>query len=291
MNLNKREFVFKLEKIRFVRNFFIRLCKGSFDWLPYFSDVKKRSNKKKKIAVLTQAFNEGDMLLLWEKYYADLVGYENLFIINNGGTNDSCGRLNPKVTVLNLPATEVDLNELAEINGYFQRLLLLRYDWVLKVDVDEFMVFKFELASTLNGLSKSIYKPERAIAALHDVDQNESSFDYSKSVSKQRKFFVDEPSVLKKPSLSAIPATWTAGNHEVMEGNKVLSGMWMIHLRYIDYERLKSRNYRWAQMNFRDEDKRHSIFKPSIEEYTKEEIKIRMSEKGITLPDWVRRKI
>jgi hypothetical protein len=246
--------------------------------------------KPGNLGIFTQTFNEGELLLFWEKYYGKIVGYENLYVLNNGGNDDSCGRLNPKTTVVNMPGGLVDLHNLAQMNGYFQRFLLLKYNWVLKVDVDEFMVFEDDVIEKLNALSPGIYSPEMAVAVVHDKNK-ESPFDYSKPLFEQRGSFVEEWPVLKKPSLASTPATWTPGNHLVYENASELPGMWMIHLHYLDYARLFARNVRFALMKptalSRQITKAFSEFDEDTESITINELDARLSEKLITLPTWI----
>jgi len=210
----------------------------SFDWITL--NCARHSAafiKEGNLAVFTQTNNEGELLLYWEAYYGKLVGYENLFVINNGGNDDSCSRLNPKTLVVNIQNNTFDMYQAAQAQGYFQRFLLQHYKWVLKVDVDEFMVFEGDFLEKLDQLSSGIYIPERTVAVVHDKN-TEAAFNYERSIFQQRAHFVEEQPSMKKPSLASEPATWTPGNHCVYEKFTVLPGLWMLHLRYFDFERL-----------------------------------------------------
>jgi hypothetical protein len=270
----------------------------SYDWLTPYSVRYSLPAKPGNLAVFTQTNNEGQLLLYWEEYYGKMVGYENLFVLNNGGSDDSCSLLNHKTTVVNMPDGIFDLHNCVLLQGYFQRFLLQKYNWVLKVDVDEFMVCQGGLLARLENLPQGIYSPERAIAVIHD-SATEDAFDYNRPLFEQRLNFVDEYPIMKKPSLTCVPATWGPGNHDTYEKSKVLPGLWMVHLRYLDFERLLQRNKRISDTQVTtDYDKATtaaSFFRGKDLEFiikaTTNELHTRLSEARVILPSWLAGKI
>ena len=263
-----------------------------FDWLKVKVGKYSLKTKTEVIAVFTQTYNEGELLLYWEKYYGKIVGYKNLFIINNGGNDGSCKLLNPLTNVINMPGGAVDLDNLANLNGYLQRFLLLNYKWVLKADVDEFLLFKGGLLRKLKNLPDGIYSPEKAYAVVHD--KYEKDFDYNLQITSQRKCFVKEIELLKKPSLCSKPSSWDAGNHHTKEKTFTLNEMYMIHLRFVDFERLYKRNLRWSSMKPSLSSKTLTkafdlakYTKKEIHELTNKEILSYQNREKINLPKWV----
>ena len=285
----------KLKKIlKHVFWFLLSLFKISYDHITYKSNTYRLPKKPGKLAVFTQTNNEGKLLLYWQEHYAKLVGYENLYVLNNGGTDNSCSLLNSKTSVVNMPEGLNDLNDAMQIQGYFQRFLLQKYEWVLKVDVDEFMVCNGGLLAKLNNLPQGIYSPERAIAVIHDQEV-EPCFDYKGPLLPQRQVFVEESPAMKKPSLTSVGATWDSGNHATFEKNNTLPGMWMVHLRYVDFNRLLQRNCRFSSLEVTsatDETtvafshlrgKNHEF----ISQSTAEELQVMLLKNHIMIPDWL----
>ena len=292
MNLAKKVYAFCKSKFNLIYGQLHLALKFhlGYDWLTLDCAETSMAIKSGNLAIFTQTFNEGELLLYWEAYYEKFVGHENLFVLNNGGNDDSCQRLNRKTTVVNMPGGLVDLHNLAQMNGYFQRFLLLKYKWVLKVDVDEFMVCKGGLLEKLELLPDGIYSPERAVAVIHNKDK-EAAFNYKKSLFNQRSNYIDEWPALKKPSLTSSPATWTIGNHHVKEKSSVLEGLWMVHLRYMDYERLLERNNRWTRMTpsslSANSTRAFSEIKVDTKDFTANELDERLAEARVDLPEWV----
>jgi hypothetical protein len=286
------------KNIKHLINWVLTFFNISFDWLTLNCARHKIVEKSRPLAIFTQTFNEGDLLLYWEAYYGKLVGYENLYILNNAGTDDSCSKLNAKTNLINMPDSINDLHHAMQTQGYFQRFLLLKYKWVLKVDVDEFMVSKENLLEIIDNLPNGIYAPEMAVAVVHDVN-TEKSFNYQNLVCEQRGNFVEELDIMKKPSLASTPATWGPGNHSVSEGHKVLNDFWMVHLHSLDLERLVQRNHRFSLMETtRDTDlitKAFSLLKGNdfefIYNHSRSELASLLEKKRISIPNWIAKKL
>ena len=285
-------------KLKRILYYFFNFFNVSYDWLTPYCVRHRLPIKPGKLAVFTQTNNEGQLLLYWEEYYGKMVGYENLFILNNGGSDSSCSQLNQKTSVINMPFDIHDLHNCAQLQGYFQRFLLQKYSWVLKVDVDEFMACEDGLLEQVKDLPDGIYSPEMAIGVIHD-NNSESPFDYNRSLFEQRKNFVEEHPSMKKPSLASVPATWAPGNHITYEKSKVLLGLWMVHLRDLDFDRLLERNKRIAvERVSADYDKTTvaaSFFRgmdlESIIKATANELNNQLSKQRVILPGWITTKI
>jgi len=208
---------------------------------------------RQPVAVFTRTFNEGNLLLLWERFWGKELGYENVYIINNGGSDFSCLNLNPKTSLVNLPMTEVSHKNWAIIDSYFQRFLLQRYDWVIKVDTDELLLTENNLTAYLKKIESGIYKPENAVAIIHEYE-NEPIFDYESSISSQRSYFVKESSTFIRPIITSIPATWSTGNHFVLQKSHSLKDIYALHLHCLDFEQLSNRHKKWLESSFSKDD-------------------------------------
>ncbi|WP_338849080.1 glycosyltransferase family 2 protein [Massilia sp. W12] len=203
--------------------------------------------KPGRVAVMTQTYNEGKMLKYWEEYYAAKVGYENLFVMNNHSTDGSCELLHPKTSVINMPEAPVQHDHFSQAQGYLQRFLLLKYDWVIKVDTDELLVCEGDLVQTLMNTAPGTYTPEQGVEVIHDTEK-EAPFDWTGKVAPQRKHYVLGTEFLIRPIISTVPSTWTSGNHMCHELYKPLPGFYSVHLKYFDHDFLLSKNKKWSEM-------------------------------------------
>ncbi|MGZ4954863.1 MAG: glycosyltransferase family 2 protein [Bacteroidia bacterium] len=282
------------EKIQFTP----KLLSSSYDPVALSCKRVKLPEKVGHVAIFTQAFDEGDMLLYWEAFYGKMVGYENLYVLNNGGTDGSCARLNEKTTVINMPAGPVDHDHFAQAHGYFQRFLLLKYEWVMKTDTDEFIVCEGDLVETLKNSSHGIYAPETAVAVIHDKD-NEAAFNFTGSVCEQRKHFVNDGSLLIRPTITSVPTTWTSGNHKSQENFSTLPGFFTVHLKYFDFDFLLSKNSKWALMKQTPHEEKTCVQisilsemdQKQLYELSVNEIAARFSEVRTEIPNWLKAKL
>lgn len=275
-----------------------QLLKMAYDPISLSTQHIALPQKQAKVAVFTQAFNEGDMLLYWEDFYAKLVGHENLYVLNNASTDGSCDRLNEKTSVINMPAGPVDHDHFAQAHSYFMRFLLLKYDWVVKVDTDELLVCEDNLVETLARTPSGIYRPEQALEVVHDMAR-EPSFDFSASVGSQRSTFVKGTDLLLRPIICGKPTTWTAGNHLAHEFNSVLPGFIVAHLKYFDYDFLASKNNKWSRMEQTENEAKtckqisglRELDETKLHELSVKEINDRLGDERVQVPAWLPAKL
>jgi hypothetical protein len=263
--------VFRLgEEVRFSN----RLLNMSYDPLALACRIRPAHEKGAKVAVLTQCFNEGEMLLYWERFYGEQFGYENLYILNNASTDGSCQRLNPATNVINMPAVKVDHVEFAQGQGHFQRFLLMRYDWVLKIDADELIVIEGGLRDALDLLPPGTYLPELALEPVQNLE-TEAPFRFDGTVGEQRSHFIIADEGVIRPLLSSRPTTWTPGNHLCFEGAKVLKGLTVVHLKYFDINFLLNKNTRWSSMDASEREEKVCKHIPELSKLDGEELRER----------------
>jgi hypothetical protein len=249
--------------------------------------------KPARVAVFTQAYNEGEMLAYWQQHYARQVGYENLYVLDNTSTDGSCAQLDPRVSVVHMPKTPVEHDHFAQAQGYFQRFLLLKYDWVVKVDTDELLVSEEGLVKLLARTPPGTYLPQTAVEVVHDAAQ-EPRFDFQASVGSQRRHFVRGTHLLLRPIVSSVPITWTSGNHLCHEPSAPLPGLITAHLKYFDLDFLLSKNKKWSQMTQTLHESRTckqitELAKLDLQEVvdlSRREIAERMADEAVHLPAW-----
>lgn len=269
-----------------------------YDPLKFYSSYVPVEPKTAQLAVFTQTFNEGDMLLYWEAYYARMVGHENLYVLNNGSNDGSCERLHPKTNVINMPVAPVDHERFAQLQSHFQRFLLIRYEWVIKVDTDEFLVCEGDMADVLKTQAGGTYHPEHAVEVLHDW-KTEPPFDFAEAVFAQRKHVIRGTKLLLRPIISSIPTTWSAGNHTNAEQSKPLPDSYVLHLKYFDMNYLYRKNDKWSRMAQTENEARvckqitalSELSADRMAEFSGLEIDQRLAEPPLPIPAWVRAKL
>jgi hypothetical protein len=265
-----------------------------------FNMRKARDSYEKpgKLAVFTQVFNEEGMLAMWERYYGEQVGYENLYVIDNGTTDGSCAKLDPRTNVVRIPAGALDHEHFAQLQGQFQRFLLQRYQWVIKVDADELLVCEGDLVETVLALPPGIHAPLIPVAVVHD-EGREGRFDFTQPIRAQRTRYVPEHFSFRKPLIASVPITWMRGNHLCYEKSEFLPDFYLVHARYIDFEHLIKRHRRFAAM---PQTKADADIYTLLNEYksrgaqemfdeTRAELRGKLDEGDVAVPDWLRAKL
>ena len=96
---------------------------------------------KPEVAVITMARDEGELLPLWVSHYARHVGIDNLVVLDDNSVDGSTEGLG--CTVHRVPELKGGLAfepvRMRLMNGLAAGLLAV-YDYVVFVDVDEFLV-------------------------------------------------------------------------------------------------------------------------------------------------------
>lgn len=190
------------------------------------------------IAVITTVRNEDELLRKWVGHYKDF----SLFIIDhnsdNGVIEDICNH-----------ADDVDLNlfkydgptldkmgagqHLTDNESNITSTLLEKYDWVVKVDVDEYLVNLKEYIDNL--------KTPYARATGYDVVGE--SIDWSKPLMKQAKGIIRVPHY-DKYCITSVPIKWNAGGHTSnLPEIEPDSDLVLLHMKYLDKDLYEKRWY------------------------------------------------
>ncbi len=202
------------------------------------------------LAAFTHAYDEGDMLRLWEAHYARLAGHRNLYVIDHGSAVSPRALLHPEVNVVALPRGQADHAEMARFCGHFQRFLLSQYQWVLHSDADELLVDEAGGEALLERLAQVrapvILAPGAALDVIHDV-RSEAALRVGEPVGAQRALALPAAEHWKKPLLANMPASWLQGFHQVYEAEVLRQdpGLWLMHLHGADARLLRDKNRRW----------------------------------------------
>ncbi|WP_143055204.1 glycosyltransferase family 2 protein [Nocardioides luteus] len=193
-----------------------------------------------RIAVLTIARDEGEMLTRWVDHYGRQAGHENLIVFDDGSTDGSTDDL--ACTVQHLPGFRkgnFEAGRMGLASGVAQGLLGV-YDVVIFTDVDEFLVpDPARYADLSDYLAR---RPERVIApfALNVVHHTavEGPLISGKPILGQRAYAQFAP-LMCKPSVKRVPAAWTSASHGIRAPYMPDPGLFMVHMKFADVDLLR----------------------------------------------------
>lgn len=189
-----------------------------------------------KVAIITMCYNEGAMLDLWARHYGNLVGMQNLFILDHGssdGSTVSCGG-----NVIRLPRGEFDDNRRATAISLQQQALLRFYDAVVYTDTDEFLVVDPARHGSFMAFMQTVNGPVTAplgIDVAH-LPKTELAIDFRRPILSQRRFGLFKASG-SKPVIVTEPTEWAGGFHMVRSEPDFRSDIMLFHLKAVDLER------------------------------------------------------
>ncbi|MDR0763111.1 MAG: glycosyltransferase family 2 protein [Bacteroidales bacterium] len=207
----------------------------------------------KKIAVITMARNDEFFLNRWIAYYGAQFGEENLYVYLDGEDQPVPAKAG-KANVIHVErvAQHVVKAEKRRLKFLSQKAkeLFKKYDIVIGVDADEFIVIDPKQGKTLHE-----YLSERhinsSISALgidvgHDT-YSEKTLDREQPFLQQRNYAVIS-SRYTKPSILARPLRWGSGFHRVKWHNFYIDkNLYMFHFGSVDYDMIMDR--------FKDKDR------------------------------------
>ena len=201
----------------------------------------------KKVAVITMARNDDFFLTSWINYYGRELGKENLYIYLDGEDQpipknaDGVNVFHEKRVVEHVVSAEKRrLGFLSEV----AKSLLKRYDIVIGVDADEFLIVDPIYGKTLvEYLSEININPSVSGLGI-DVGQvlgKEKDLDPDLLFLDQREYALIS-SRYTKPSVIAKPVNWGSGFHRVKGHNfKIDPGLFLFHFGSVDYKMIQDR--------------------------------------------------
>jgi hypothetical protein len=203
--------------------------------------------KKKKVAVITMARNDDFFLTRWINYYGRELGEENCFIYLDGEDQPvpkNAGKVNvfhQKRVVQHVVSFEkTRLGFLSEV----AKSLLDRYDLIIGVDADEFLVVDPKCGKTLvEYLSEIDIDPSVSGLGI-DVGQvlgKESQLNMDLPFLSQREYALVS-SRYTKPSVISKPVNWGSGFHRIKGHNfKIDPNLFLFHFGSVDYKMIQDR--------------------------------------------------
>jgi Glycosyl transferase family 2 len=215
---------------------------------------RDRPDRPPRIAVITMARDEGQMLRVWVDHYARHVGRENLVVLDDGSTDGSTDDL--RCTVHRLPGLPgragFELARMALVSGIAQGLLAV-YDYVAFVDVDEFLVPDPARYATLPDLVADRWDREVIGAVGLNLVHvpGEPTLDLSRPVLEQRRHAIFTP-LMCKPALKRVPAAWAVSSHGIRTPYDVDPSLLLLHLKFADRDRFATMSQRRNDVNAAD---------------------------------------
>jgi hypothetical protein len=209
-----------------------------------------RGGKRKvlavKIAAITMVFNERVFLPIWLNHYGQTLGYEHLFVIDDGSTDGSTD--DPRILHrIRKQKTPLDEDDRARLISRFHAELLEFYDVVIYTDADEIIVVDPAAGLSLGDYLRAgdaPYVSPAGLNVLHRVDA-EPPLDFAQPLFAQRHYAQFNPFYCK-PLIARIPMEWSPGFHASQYGPHYDANLLLFHLRAMDFalarERIKTLN-------------------------------------------------
>jgi hypothetical protein len=205
------------------------------------SEQTRNPSKTFRAAAVTMVYNESYFLPLWFQHYGAQLGYENLYVIDHGSTDDSvnveyCNRIR-------IPRDEFDDETRAAMISTFHKTLLHQFDVVIYTDCDEFIVPRPSKFSSLTDyLKRRPSKAVRCVGINVVQDMTEApALDLKLPILKQRPYGFATHWYFK-PLISSIPIKWEAGFHYCDVEAPVDPDVWLFHLKLADEQKVIQRD-------------------------------------------------
>ena len=210
------------------------------------------------IAALTIAFNEDEMLQRWVHHYGRILGFEHLYVIDDGSAIDPRSFLPSSVNVIRQPRTSFDSWRLCRSLSQMQRFLLETYDVVLVLDADEFLVTDHHAYEHAASHIRAAYPWDMPLVRpcgwelIHHLDE-ELPLDPTRPLLDQRTKLLRAP-IFDKPCISAIEISLFPGNHNAFEEATHEPTLHLMHLRWFDLDFALAKGLRygatqWAELD------------------------------------------
>lgn len=201
----------------------------------------------KKICALTMVRNDDFFLKKWVEYYGRELGKENLYIFFDGTDQKIAAWCEGThaVAVEKIPGKVVEA-EKGRLKFLSQQAaeLLKRYDAVIGVDADEFVIADPRCGLSLAEFISQIEGKTSVSGLGIDMGQHldcEETISDEKPFLSQRKFGLIGTRYTK-PSIIFKPVVWGSGFHRIKGHNfHIQKDLFLFHFGYFDLKRIEDR--------------------------------------------------
>jgi hypothetical protein len=209
-------------------------------------EIKPAKNIK-KVAVITMARNDDFFLTRWINYYGKELGEENLYIYLDGEDQPvpkNAGNVNvfheKRVAEHVVSAEKRRLAFLSDV----AKSLLQKYDIIIGVDADEFLVVDPKCGKSLTEYLSGIDIQSSVSGLGMDVGQfmgKEETLNVDLPFLSQREYALIS-SRYTKPSVISKPVNWGSGFHRVKGHNfRIDPNLYLFHFGSVDYKMIQDR--------------------------------------------------
>jgi hypothetical protein len=188
-----------------------------------------------RVAVVSDALSPDAIFPHWHRYYGDMFGIDNLFVITYSGYGTAFKALTLGGLV-QLPVGYEDSLRRQFISKFVTSLLTC-YDAVVRVDIDEFLVVDPRVAPSLSAYIQTMSDPY-ATARGFDVIQLEAEPPLPASASiplLQQRQYAYPNTALNKTCIVKVPAYWSTGFHWSTLYPK-FGPLFLLHTKRIDIQ-------------------------------------------------------
>ena len=193
--------------------------------------------KRAPLAAVTMVYNEAQFLPVWLRHYAAQVPPRHCYVVDHGSTDASLApeRLPAGLNVVRIPRSPQDDERRSSFISQLCASLLVWYEAVIYVDVDEMLVADPALHASLADYAATL--PEDAVISAVGLDvvhcpDAEAALDWDVQTSLQRGW-VRFTSSMCKPTLIRRPVRWAPGFHNI-DAAPTFDELFLFHLRYAD---------------------------------------------------------
>lgn len=193
------------------------------------------------------ARNDDFFIPKWISYYGGQFGFENLFLVLDG-LDQNIPETKYPVNIIRVPHLQLgraagDKNR-ARMVSSLARTLFFRYDKIIALDIDEFLVIDPRVKISLfDYLQKDFLSSSLSGLGL-DVGQHldeEMKIDPEKAFLEQRKY-AHVSARYTKPVVANRPLTWGSGFHRVKGKNfHIDPDLYLFHFGMVDFEKSQSK--------------------------------------------------
>ena len=202
-------------------------------------DVPAEAPGRAPLAIVTMVYDEPIFLPLWVRHYCAQVAPGHCYVVDHGSDDGSTdpARLVAGLNIVRIPRSPQDDSRRCRFISHLCASLLIWYESVIYVDVDEILVADPALHASLADYAASL-DPQAVISAIgldvvHSPD-DEPVLDWSRPVSLQR-HWLRFTSAMCKPVLIRRPVQWAPGFHNI-DAPPRFDELFLFHLRYADLQ-------------------------------------------------------
>ena len=191
------------------------------------------------LAIVTMVYNEPCFLPVWLRHYTAQAPARHCYVVDHGSSDGSteASRLPAGLNLVRIPRSPQDDARRCRFISQFCASLLVWYESVIYVDVDEILVADPALHASLADYASGCAEQSVISAIGLDVvhrPADEPALDWGREVSLQRSWLRFSSSMCK-PVLIRRSVCWAPGFHNI-DAPPQFGELFLFHLRYADLE-------------------------------------------------------